>query len=89
MSIYTQPYSWKEVRIEITAAQTWAGWASSPESRGKRPGQPQRLAAGVCWVRGTRGGGPAPSERGSGLGACCATLHLLSQPSNSRHWVLF
>lgn len=43
MSIYTQPYSWKEVRIEITAAQTWAGWASSPESRGKRPGAASAL----------------------------------------------
>lgn len=29
MSIYTQPYLWKEMRTETTRAQTWAGWAAS------------------------------------------------------------
>lgn len=66
------------------------GWMGElARAEGSALGQPQHLAARVCWARGTRGGGPPPSERGSGLGACCAALHLLSQPSNSRHWVLF
>lgn len=76
MSIYTQPYLWKEMRTETTRAQTWAGWAAS--------------ALGGTRVLGSghTGRGSLPLERGSGLGACCAALHLLLQRSNSLHWVL-